>query len=50
MDVLAIGVYQAKGLHATTALFAVFLVMATSGWIAWRRAFDDERRAARASA
>jgi nicotinamide mononucleotide transporter len=36
VDVLAVGVYLAKDLYATTVLYAVFLVMAVLGWFAWR--------------
>ena len=35
VDVLGIGVYWYKGLHVTTALYLVFLVLAISGLIAW---------------
>ncbi|MEQ8819305.1 MAG: nicotinamide riboside transporter PnuC [Sumerlaeia bacterium] len=38
VDVLAIGIYLVKGLHQTSVLYAVFLVMATLGFFAWRRA------------
>lgn len=50
VDVLGIGVYQAKGLYAAAGLYAVFLALAISGWIAWRRAYDDERKATRVPA
>ncbi len=38
VDVVAIGVYLAKELYPTAGLYAVFLVMAGAGWVAWRRA------------
>jgi nicotinamide mononucleotide transporter len=39
VDVLAVGVYAAKKLYPTTGLYAVFLVMAIAGWLAWRKEF-----------
>jgi len=36
-DVVAIGVYWAKSLDLTAGLYAVFLVMAIGGFLAWRR-------------
>lgn len=42
VDVLAIGVYWAKGLHVTTVLYAVFLCMATAGWFAWRKSYRQQ--------
>jgi nicotinamide mononucleotide transporter len=35
VDIVAIGVYLAKGLYVTSGLYAVFLCMATAGWMAW---------------
>jgi nicotinamide mononucleotide transporter len=37
VDVLSIGIYFAKGVYLTAALYAVFLSLATMGWLAWRR-------------
>jgi len=37
-DVLSIGIYAAKGAIVTTALYAIFLVLAVSGLVSWRRA------------
>lgn len=37
MDVIAIGVYFAKGLLVTSGLYVVFLVLATMGGIKWYR-------------
>jgi nicotinamide mononucleotide transporter len=37
VDVLSIGIYFTKGLTITAGLYLVFLGMATSGFIAWRR-------------
>lgn len=36
VDVLAIGIYWVKDLHPTAVLYAVFLVLATIGFFAWR--------------
>jgi len=41
VDIVAIGVYWAKGLYPTTGLYAVFLVLATLGYFAWRRAYKS---------
>lgn len=38
VNVVAIGVYLAQRLYATTGLYAVFLVLAALGWREWRRA------------
>lgn len=38
VDVVAIGVYLYKALYITAGLYAVFLVLATQGLLAWRRA------------
>jgi len=37
VDVVAVGVYAAKGLYLTCGLYAVFLGLATGGWYTWRR-------------
>ena len=44
VDVLGVGVYQARGLHLTAALYAVFLVLASYGLIAWSRTLAAERK------
>ena len=43
VDVLAIGVYAAKGLYVTTVLYAVFLVMAVCGWYAWSTTYRRQQ-------
>ena len=35
-DVLYIGLFVSKGLNASAALYAVFLVLAIAGWRSWR--------------
>lgn len=37
VDVIAIGVYLAKDLHPTAALYCIFLVLATAGLLDWRK-------------
>jgi nicotinamide mononucleotide transporter len=37
VDVVAIGVYYAKGLYLTTGLYSLFLLMAVIGLLKWRR-------------
>ncbi|VTR96894.1 nicotinamide riboside transporter PnuC [Tuwongella immobilis] len=36
VDVLAVGVYSAKGMVPTTILYALFLLLAIGGWWQWR--------------
>jgi nicotinamide mononucleotide transporter len=38
VDVLSIGIYLYKGAYVTTVLYAIFLGLAVSGFIVWRRA------------
>lgn len=42
VDVLGIGVYWFKDLHVTSGLYLVFLVLATSGLIAWIKDMKKE--------
>jgi nicotinamide mononucleotide transporter len=42
VDVLAIGVYTAKDLYITAGLYAVFLGLATWGWIEWKGSFKRQ--------
>lgn len=42
VDVVAIGVYFAKDLHATATLYAVFLILATVGWMSWTRELQNQ--------
>lgn len=37
VDVLCIGIYYAKGLHITTALYVAYLLLATAGWFNWKK-------------
>jgi nicotinamide mononucleotide transporter len=37
VDVLSVGIYVAKGVYLTSALYAVYLLLAVLGWRAWRR-------------
>ncbi len=36
-DIIATGVYIAKGLYPTAVLFAIFLAMATLGYLQWKK-------------
>ena len=45
MDVVAIGVYYAKGLYVTSGLYVVFLCMATYGFIKWKQKFANRQLA-----
>jgi len=38
VDAMSIGIYVAKGVYLTSALYAVYLLLAILGWRAWRRA------------
>ncbi len=42
VDVIAIGIYFAKGLYPTMVLYAIFLVMASGGLGLWWRAYRDQ--------
>ena len=42
VDVIAIGVYFAKDLHLTSALYLVFLIMATTGFFAWAKTYRKQ--------
>jgi nicotinamide mononucleotide transporter len=37
VDVVSIGLYVAKRLYPTAALYLVFLLLATQGYVAWKR-------------
>jgi nicotinamide mononucleotide transporter len=39
VDVLSIGIYAAKDLYVTLALYVLFLVMATAGFFEWKRSW-----------
>ncbi|MFC1829651.1 nicotinamide riboside transporter PnuC [Thermodesulfobacteriota bacterium] len=41
VDVFAIGIYWYKSLHLTSGLYAVFLILATLGWFAWRKSLRE---------
>lgn len=41
VDVIAIGIYVYKELYLTSGLYAVFLVLATIGFFAWRQTLND---------
>lgn len=50
VDVLGIGVYWYKDLHVTAGLYLVFLMLATSGLVAWWRGFRAEEASRLAAA
>ena len=43
VDVMAIGVYLAKDLYITAGLYAVFLGLATWGWIEWKDSLRQQQ-------
>lgn len=43
IDLIAIGLFLARGLRPTAALYLLFLAMSAWGWIAWRRAERAQR-------
>ena len=46
VDIVAIGLFWSRGLHATSALYALFLLLATAGLVSWARAVQRQARAA----
>jgi nicotinamide mononucleotide transporter len=40
VDVISVGVYLTRHLYLTAGLYAVFLVLATLGYFAWKRTFQ----------
>ncbi len=40
VDVVAVGLYASRGLYPTAALYAIFLVLAVGGLLAWWRKLD----------
>jgi len=50
VDVLAVGVYFAKQLYPTAALYGVFLVMAIAGLRAWQKAWVKQQSMSTAGA
>jgi nicotinamide mononucleotide transporter len=42
-DVIYIGLYAAKNLYLTSALYAIFLCMCIAGWREWRRSMREQR-------
>ena len=49
VDVLGIGVYQAKGLYVTAVLYLLFLILSASGLVAWWRTLKAEAKTELAS-
>jgi nicotinamide mononucleotide transporter len=45
VDVVYVGMYAVKSLHATAALYLVFVGLAASGLQAWKKAARQERTA-----
>ena len=43
VDVICVPLYLSKGLYLTALLYAVFLCMASIGWLRWRRDLRDLR-------
>ena len=39
VDVISVGIYLAKGLYPTTVLYAVFLFLATMGFLEWMKSY-----------
>lgn len=50
VDVLSIGIYIVKDLHLTAGLYSVFLVLATLGFLAWKKDLTKSPRQATATA
>ena len=43
VDIVAIGVYLAKGLYPTTVLYSLFLIMATTGFFVWYNRLQNQK-------
>lgn len=39
VDIIYVGVYLAKGLHLTAGMYALYIFIALSGYLAWRKDF-----------
>ena len=48
VDAIAIPLFASRGLYATSALYALFLLLATAGLVAWMRALERQPAAATA--
>jgi nicotinamide mononucleotide transporter len=46
VDVLVLGIYSVKHLYMTTGLYALFLILATMGLIAWYKSMKKEKKTA----
>lgn len=46
VDVLAVGIYLVKELYVTAGLYAVFLGLATWGWLAWKQSLRTQESVA----
>ncbi|MBF0635490.1 MAG: nicotinamide mononucleotide transporter, partial [Nitrospinae bacterium] len=44
VDVISVAMYLVKNLYMTTALYAVFLALAASGFLAWRNSLLKPER------
>ncbi|MBY0523289.1 MAG: nicotinamide riboside transporter PnuC [Gemmataceae bacterium] len=44
VDLLAVGVYAAKGLYPTVVLYAIFLFLAAAGYVEWQRSLCGTAR------
>lgn len=45
-DIVAVGVYSYKELYLTTALYFVFLILAVTGYVAWRKDLRMQKQSA----
>lgn len=50
VDVVAIGIYFYKGLYPTTLLYVGYLILATSGFIVWRKLYREHLSASQLQA
>jgi nicotinamide mononucleotide transporter len=41
VDGVAIGIYWYKSLYLTSGLYAVFLILASLGWLEWRKSLGS---------
>jgi nicotinamide mononucleotide transporter len=42
VDIIYVGIYLSKGLHATAFMYALYIYIATVGYLAWRKIYREQ--------